>query len=80
MKSIKLYCHLVFPLMILFLVSCQQEIEIDIPQIEPKIVIHSLITPFSLPSPTPLNAYVERSTQFSDSVKNNPELDALVGI
>lgn len=67
--DMKLFQQLLYFLLSVHLLSCVEEVDLDIPHDQPKYVVNSLISPWSPQSPNPLNAFVERSTDFLDSSK-----------
>lgn len=53
--------------LVLFLVSCTKEIEVDIPVQKPSMVVYSTIVPFTTPQPKSLNIDLQSTRHIYDS-------------
>lgn len=62
----------------LFLASCEQEIEVDIPDTPPKIMINATLVPYELPNGKYLGVELRGSRHIFDSTSNTLITDALV--
>ena len=63
---------------LLFIISCTKEIEIKIPEKQPKLVVSSTIVPFTLPMPAQLGLELQSSLNIFDTTKKALITDALV--
>jgi len=61
----------------LLFISCTKEIEIEIPEQEPKLVIYSTIEPLLFPHPKSLRVSLQQSAHISDTA-SYPVNDALI--
>ena len=63
--------------LVLVLVSCSKDIEIDIPEKEKKLVLYSTIVPFTLPQPKLNGFYISETRHIFDTTKTNVK-DAII--
>lgn len=62
----------------MFLFSCEQEIEVDIPETPPKIVINAMLESYTLPNATRLGLELHGSRHIFDSTSNTLITNAVV--
>ena len=67
-----------FFLLIFIINSCTKEINIDLPEKEPKLVINSFFIPFTLPYPKSFNVKVNQSSPLLDTTTVKSIADATV--